>query len=157
MNCIVFKAINCIVLRVINCIVLKTMNFICIQSNKLLCVQDNNLHCIPNSKSVVGGLWCLTPFSTIYELYRGGQFYSWRTPQTCRKHWQTLYRIMLYRVHIAMSGIRTRNISFYIIRNNKCDMFIAKNCNMLIPWNIMCSEQYILLYSEKYIELRSEQ
>jgi hypothetical protein len=49
----------------------------------------------------------LIPLSTIFQLYRGGQFYWWSEPQYPEKVTDNLYHIMLYR----LSGTRTHNVN----------------------------------------------
>ena len=61
-------------------------------------------------------LWCLTPLSTIFHLYRDGQFYWWRKPEYHRSaasHRQTLshnvvsstFDMKFFNTHIKLHSV----------------------------------------------------
>jgi hypothetical protein len=60
------------------------------------------------------GLWCLTPLSKIFKLYRGGQIYWWRKPEYPEKTAEfpqvthNLYHIMNAS---RLNRIRIHNVS----------------------------------------------
>ena len=72
--------------------------------------HDNKESKMDNRFGLVG-LWCLTPLSTIFQLYRGGQFYWWRKQEYPEKTndmsqvTDKLYHIMLHQTGLELTTL----------------------------------------------------
>jgi hypothetical protein len=69
-------------------------------------IKLNVIHCSTKTLSFFNHL-CLTPLSKIFQLYHGDHFYWWRKHEYPKKPTDPskVTDIMLYQVHIDMSGI----------------------------------------------------
>jgi hypothetical protein len=65
------------------------------------------------------GLWCLTPFSTIFQLYRGDLFYWCMNPESLRKTTDLLQVIdkLNHKMLFLVKYIRGKGLVFRLVYN----------------------------------------
>jgi hypothetical protein len=104
------------------------------------------LHCSINYENLpfsLVGLWCLTPLSTLFQLYRDGKFYWWRKPENPKK---TTDLSQITDSYISDNNMTQGNviISKYLYL---LSFFFGGTSCCLINKCVWCSVLMILFYS----------
>ena len=87
------------------------------------------------------GLWCLTPLSTIFQIYRGCQFYWWRKPEYLEKTTNLLQVELITLVVIGTDCIGSYKSNYHTIMITTAPFRIRMSEEN--SWNHLC-KFYIL-------------